>query len=352
MSSGNNGSRRVSSGRRPLNPRDTAARFIREFGEEYGEHSLKFYENGYAQAYDLAKKDLKFLVVVILSPEHDNTESFVRDVLLSQEVATFLNDSANNIILWAGNVQDSEAYQVACGLSCTKFPFAAMIVHIPQDSSTAMSTVARIAGLTTPVEFITKLRNAISHHAPPLARVRAQRQDQEATRNLREQQESAYERSLAQDRERTRVRREAEAAKSREEQEARSKANRAEKEAQQILQWKRWKASTIAAEPGADIKDVTRLSLRLESGERIVRRFHSRATVEDVYAFVECQDVADDNASPPLPPTGYKHEYKFQLVSPMPRVVYDITGGGTIGEKIGRSANLIVESTRIVEEDV
>lgn len=351
-SSRNKGSGITSNGRRPLNPKDTAARFIREFGEEFGEHSLKFYENGYAQAYDLAKKDLKFLVVVILSPEHDNTAPFVRDVLLSQEVSSFLNNPENNIILWAGNVQDSEAYQVACGLSCTKFPFSAMIVHIPQDSSTAMSTVARIVGSTTPNEFMTKLRDAVSHHAPPLERVRAQRREQEATRNLRQQQESAYERSLAQDRERTRLRREAEAAKTKEEQEAKSKTDKAEKEAQQLLQWKRWKASNVSPEPSSDVKDATRLSIRLASGERIVRRFHPRATVEDIYAFVECQDVMDDSASSPVPPIGYKHEYNFRLVSPLPRAVYNVTDGGMVGDKIGRSGNLIVESTKDVDEDI
>lgn len=68
-------SSRSASGRRPLNTRDTAARFIREFEEEYGGQSegLPFFENGYAQAFDLAKKNLQFLLVVLISPEHDET---------------------------------------------------------------------------------------------------------------------------------------------------------------------------------------------------------------------------------------------------------------------------------------
>ena len=342
--------RRNTTGRRPLNPRDTAARFIREFGEEYGDHRLRFYENGYAQAYDTAKKDLKFLLVVLLSPEHDDNNTFIREILLSQEFEAFANNPENNLILWAGNVQDSEAYQVSMSLNCTKYPFATLVVHTPQDSSTAMSTVARVTGLQPPNAFVTKLRNAITQNSPALNRVRNQRREQEATRNLRQEQESAYERSLAQDRERMRLRREAEAARAREEQEAKTKAEAVEKAAQNQEQWKRWKAQGIAPEPGADVKNATRLSIRMPSGDRIIRKFAPDAVMEDLYAYVECHDVlAEGSSSVASPPRGYQHEYNFNLVSPMPRIVYDLASGGTIAERIGRSGNLIVEP--IIDDD-
>ena len=349
--SGGRAARAVTGGRRPLNPKDNAARFIREFGEEYGEHRLPFLENGYAQAYDLAKKDLKFLLVVLLSPEHDDTETFVRETLLSQEVESFVNNPENNVVLWAGNVQDSEAYQLAGGLSCTKFPFAALIVHTPQESTTAMSTVARVVGLTSPSEFVSKLRSAINQHSPPLERTRAQRREQEATRNLRQQQETAYERSLAQDRERMRLRKEAEATKQMEEQEAQAKAKQVETVAQQLQEWKKWRASTISVEPDLDVKNVTRLSIRMPSGDRIVRRFVPEATIEDVYAFVECYDILENDTTATEPPAGYTHDYKFKLVSPMPRAIYDVEADGTIADRIGRSGNLIVEPVEVADED-
>lgn len=89
-------------GRRPLNPTDTAARFMREFEEEYGvtHGTLPFHESGYAQAFDLAKRDLKHLLVVLLSPEHDDTAPFVRDTLLSPDLIEYIKDPANNIVLW------------------------------------------------------------------------------------------------------------------------------------------------------------------------------------------------------------------------------------------------------------
>lgn len=338
--------RRNTTGRRPLSPRDTAARFIREFEEEYGSHELKFFEDGYAQAYDLVKKDLKFLLVVLISPEHDDTTTFVRETLLSPDVEAFINNPQNNIILWAGSVQDSEAYQVSSALNCTKFPFASLIAHTPQDSSTSMSTIARISGLLPPSAFIARLQTAITQQKPALDRVRATRAEQQASRNLRQEQNTAYERSLAQDRERARQRKEADAARLRAEQEQVAKEEAAERERQKIEEWKRWRAQQIPPEPGADVKEISRISIRLPSGDRIVRKFASNTRLEDLYAYVECHELVQGGATaaPATKPHGYEHHYQFNLVSPMPRMVYDLDSGGTLGNRIGRSGNLIVES--------
>ena len=328
-----------------MNPRDTAARFARELEEEYGSHSLQFFEDGYAQAYDLAKKELKFLLVVLVSPEHDDTSTFIRETLLSQEATDYFNDPRNNILLWAGNVQDSEAYQVSSALNCSKFPFTALIAHTPQDSSTSMSTIARISGVLPPAAFVPRLRTAITQHSATLDRVRTTRSEQQATRNLREEQNSAYERSLTQDRERARQKREAEAARVQAEQEEKAKLEAEEKDRLNLEQWKLWRAKTIAPEPGPDAKNVTRVSIRMANGERIVRKFAANAEIEELYGFVECYNVlpSGDHPSALTEVQGYQHAYKFRLVSPMPRVVYSLDSRDSIGSRLGRSGNLIVE---------
>ncbi|KAL1598950.1 UBX domain-containing protein 10 [Paraconiothyrium brasiliense] len=347
------GRRGAAGGRRPLNPRDTAARFIREFEEEYGEHRLPFFENGYAQAFDLAKKNLQFLLVILVSPEHDETASFIRETLLSQEVVDFIRNPDNNIILWAGNVQDSEAYQVSTSLNCTKFPFAGLIVHTPQVSSTAMGIATRITGPTPPTQFISKLRQAIQTHSEPLTRVRAQRVEQQTTRNIREQQNTAYERSLAIDRERARKKKEEAERKARAEKDALERQQAAELHAEKLAQWRKWRTSSIAAEPPATEKEVVRISLRMPNADRVVRRFATDAHIEELYAFVECYDVLQtgESSNGVQEPENFEHEYEFQLVSPMPREVYDLKAGGTIRERIGRSGNLIVERTNVESED-
>ncbi|CAI6336549.1 unnamed protein product [Periconia digitata] len=348
-------SRRAASGRKALNVRDTAARFAREFEEEYGQNNLPFYENGYAQSFDLAKKDLKFLLVILMSPEHDETASFVRDTLLSQEVVDFIRNPDNNILLWAGNVQDPEAYQVSVALKCTKFPFTGVIVHSPQVSSTSMSIAARIVGPTPANQYLTKLRQAVQAHKEPLDRVRAQRTEQQATRNIRQQQDSAYERSLATDRERARKRKEEAERKAAEEKEALARSEAAERHAHNLAQWRKWRAASIPPEPAADTepKDVVRISLRMPTADRVVRKFSADAHIEELYAFVECYDVlqSGEDVSNVEEPQGFVHEYGFQLVSPMPREVYDVKSGGTVRDRVGRSGNLIVERTDLESDD-
>ena len=329
-----------------LNPRDTALRFSREFNEQYGNHSLPFFENGYAQAYDLAKKEFKFLLVVLLSPEDDDTEAFVRGTLLSEAVVNFINDPQNNIILWAGTVQDSEAYLVSKGLKCSKFPYAAFISHTPQDSTTSMSTIARISGLTTASTFVSRLQTAISQQKPALEQVRATKSEQQASRTLRSEQNSAYERSLALDRERARQKREAQAAQSRAEQEEKAAQEARESKERKLERWRLWRVQSITAAPDPTLKNVSRISLRLTSGERVIRHFDSSAPLEELYAFVECYDVLQfrDDTAPTPKPEDYEHVFGFRLVSPMPRMEYDVKSMSTIGQSIGRSGNLIVET--------
>lgn len=346
-------SRLNTTGRRPLNPRDTAARFAREFEEEYGRHSLHFFENGYAQAYDLAKKDLKFLLVVLMSPEHDDNSTFIRETLLSETAVNYINDPQNNIILWAGTVQDSEAYQISNALNCSKFPFTALIAHTPQDSASSMSTIARITGPLPPSAYVPKLRTAIAQHSAALDRVRATRAEQQATQNLRNEQNSAYERSLAQDRERARLRREAEATELLALQEAVEKRESEEKQRQKLEGWKLWRAQSMLPEPGPDEREVTRVSIRMTSGERVIRKFAYATTIEELYAFIECYEILQSGrpSQPAKEPQDYRHDYKFRLVSPMPRVVYDCDVNASVGERFGSSGNLIVESINDEDEE-
>ncbi|KFY44320.1 hypothetical protein V494_01550 [Pseudogymnoascus sp. VKM F-4513 (FW-928)] len=343
--------RKNTTGRRMLSPQDTAARFKREFDEEYGPNSLPFFANGYAQALDMAKKDLKFLMIIIMSPEHDDTSSFIRDTLLSPEVTAIINDPANNIVLWAGNVQDSEAYQVSTALRCTKFPFTALITHTAESGPTSMSVVARITGPMSSSTYVAKLQNTITTYTSQLNEARQARSAQQFERTLRQEQDSAYERSLAQDRERARQRREEEAAQAAEEQRAREAAAAAERYANGLRQWKLWRLQGIASEPPKDATNAVRVAFRMpESAERITRRFSPDTPLEELYAFVECYGTeAPENVEKFGEPADFEHEYKFRLVSPMPREVYDLEQGGSVLDRIGKSGNLIVEP--IVDDD-
>jgi FAS-associated factor 2 len=70
--------------------------------------------------------------------------------------------------------------------------------------------------------------------------------------------------------------------------------------------------------------------------------------MEELYAFVECYDVLQEAGTDTsektivAEPEGFDHQYGFRLVSPMPRVVYEVDAG-VAREKIGRGGTLLVE---------
>ena len=338
--------------RRSLAPADNARRFIREFSEEYGPTTLPFVECGFNLALDNAKKDCKFLMVVLISPSHDDTNAWIRETLCTPQIQTFLSNHSRDLVLWGGNVQDAEAYQVADVVQCAKYPFAALLCQTPDSDSTGLSTVMRATGRMPTSKLLSKLESTIQANQPHLDTVRLQRQEANASRSLRQEQDSAYERSLAQDRERARKKREETEAQARLEKEALAKEEELQRSADRLQQWRRWRAQSLPEEPERGAKDAIRLSIRLSTGEKVIRAFGAQTEIEEVYAFIECYDVIKDGlivSEKEIPePEDFEHTYRFRLVSPMPRTVYEPQEGVLVSDKVGRGANLIVEP---IDED-
>lgn len=338
--------------RRQLPPADTARRFIREFEETYSPNPpLPWVETGFNLTLDNCKRDSKFLLAVLISPSHDDTHSWVRETLMSSQFHQFLQTHEQELVLWGGSVQDAEGYQVATSLNCTKFPSAVLVCQTAEASGSTSSQVGhmvvvmRAAGPLPANELVAKLGSAVTAQQAQLSASRAQRAEHQAQRSLREEQDSAYERSLAQDRERVRRRREEEEAKERAEKQAEQAALEAERRVQQREQWRQWRRSQLLKEPDGATGAV-RLSIRLANGERLIRKFAAESPLEELYAYVDCYDTpipesGDSQAT--AAPRNYEHEYSFRLVSPLPRNVIDLEQGGSVGERVGRGGNLIVE---------
>ena len=207
-----------------------------------------------------------------------------------------------------------------------------------------MSVVNRLTGPMPSGTYVAKLQSAIAAHAEQLATVRAARSAQNFERNLREEQDSAYERSLARDRERAQRKKMEQAAAEESSRKEKQAAEAAQTLAQKRRHWRQWRAKSIAPEPGTENKDVVRIALKMPEAARIMRRFPADAGIEELYAFVECYDLLNEKSFPDTEkPSGYEHKFDFRLVSTLPRVVYDVGQGGTIGERVGKSGNLIVE---------
>ncbi|KAI9888743.1 MAG: hypothetical protein M1814_006475 [Vezdaea aestivalis] len=343
--------------RRLLGPQEAAVNVKRQLKADYDTRGFPFLEEGYAQAQDRAKKDVKFLLVILYSPEHDHTDAFLRETLFSDEVVSYLKDKTNNTISWVGDVQEPEAYQVAASLDCTKFPSSALLSLVPQSSTTKLRVVSRISGPCTASSYTAHLQASMGSYSEALETVRSTRAAQSAERNYREEQNAAYERSLEIDRERVRLRREAEESERALEKASEEEAQSHAKRVVQKRQWRRWRASNLLPEPAQGEKEVVRVSVRTPWGERLVRRFDVHACMEEVYAFVDCKRTMDEqekeekgSEKPAEKPEGYKHEFGFVLVSPLPRMVYEADEAVTIKAKVGRAGNLIVEALDDDEE--
>ncbi|EQL00267.1 UBX domain-containing protein [Ophiocordyceps sinensis CO18] len=77
---------------------------------------------------------------------------------------------------------------------------------------------------------------------------------------------------------------------------------------------------------------------------------------QPLYAFVECFDVAPEQEQEQKQagqgrPDGYEHKYTFRIVSTLPRVVYEPSTTDTMGDKIGKSGNLIVEDMSLGSDE-
>ncbi|CAG8515813.1 9005_t:CDS:2 [Paraglomus occultum] len=339
----------------PQNPRATAEKFKREFEEKHGQRHPDFFAGGYLQALDQAKRNFQFLVVILQSDEHYDTEKFNSETLTSPLLIDFFRE--NNFIVWGGNVRESEAYQVSHKLRATTYPFVATIVYqqIPGTGRMDMVLSDKLEGLSTAENLLVNLTNSLQRHTPLLARLRAERESHEATRALREAQDNAYYASLRADQEKDRRARKAEEAKRIAEEKKLKETERKEREYKEKKekreQWRRWAVESLPEEPGDGEKAVARLSFKFPDGKRVVRRFRNSESLETIYTFVDTYGL-QRFSSPSKPPDNYTHKYKFVLVSPFPRTVYPMDKTKIIGDDkvLCPSCNLIIEEVESDDE--
>ncbi|CAH1760431.1 12395_t:CDS:2 [Entrophospora sp. SA101] len=295
------------------------AQVIRKFETNYGDVHPDFFQGSFSQAFDQAKNDVHFLMVILETDEHDNTDKF------------------NRITLQA-----------------TTYPFIAFIVLQPPNgssgSSQKMTVVDRIEGFTTTENIVTRLTNQVNRHEMSLRRMRNERAEREAARQIRDQQDMAYQASLLADQEKERKAHELAEAKRLAEENAKKEKIQRKLTEEKKLKWRRWALSALPDEPPESDKNVARLSFRLANGERVVRRFKPDDTVEMMYVFVDTYFLREDHSSSSsnlqFPPDDYTHKFDFLLISPYPRTEYHVDKCKTIKNEndIWPSANLIVES--------
>ncbi|KAG0181631.1 hypothetical protein DFQ29_007617 [Apophysomyces sp. BC1021] len=341
-------------------PRALASQFLREFREYYGDRHVEFFQGGYSEALEKARRELRYLVIILQSDEHDDTEkfcryvlfviqverhlTFVRETLVSTELIEFMDN--NNVLIWGGNVREVESHQGKCP------HYTIIILQTPVGSTVPkMTVVDRIEGSVSPSVLINRFEAAKQRHGHALNRLKLEQEQREIERHLRSEQDKAYRESLKADQEKVTER------KAREEREAavraEEKAKQAEEErqtyAEKRQQYIRYLYNSLPEEPGSDyVGKVAKLSFRLGNGDRAIRSFRGDQSIEDLYHFIEVYPLlkGDERMDCTSPPEKYKHKFNFTIIAPYPRKTFDVSSKHKLCDEpsLWPSANLIVDT--------
>ncbi|KAJ2822712.1 Ubx domain-containing protein [Coemansia erecta] len=323
---------------------------------------LPFFRGSLAGAKAQAQREQKYLVVVLWSREHDDADAFGR-ALAHPDVGACMQ--GGRFVVWLGDLAQIDAYAAAEALRATRFPSISIMGPAAQPGSGRLELLARMRAQPGPTggelaqSVVSFVSGAVAQRDLVMRAARREQQGRDTERRLREQQNAAYEASLARDRERDREQR------AREAEVARERAEREEQvrvEQQRAEQQEKWRWATLArleAMGGLQSGDDRgKLSLRLEDGRRVVDSFPGSLALQHVFDYVETRGVAREwAASKATPfgcdlaavqmPEGYEHTYEFALVSQFPRKVFDDRSANLkdalLAQGLWPSAALIVE---------
>jgi len=262
-----------------------AEKFIQYYEENYGEKHPEFYRGTYKQALLDIKDNFQILIVIVNSPEHDDTPEFCRNVLGSDVFINYVQNK--NFVVWAGSVNEKEGYKVNNVFGATTYPFIGLVVYQRRRAIIA----EKIEGLQPVEEVIQKIEQKYEQLSVQLQAELAEQREREQSRIIRQEQESAYEESLRKDRERERKERLERERKQREEELARQRQMEYERKVEEKKRYKQRLAENIPPEPNEDECETAQLSIRFPDGSRVIRSFRADDKLQVVYDFVESKDL-------------------------------------------------------------
>ena len=295
-----------------------------------------FHIGSYDSALSLAKEKMQPLCVILISSEHQDAELFKKTTLCDSELISTLK--SKNFVVWGGDVRYRDAYQTSQILEATTYPFIAFITLQPPRSRPGMSAPSTSAAKMTLFSRLegspnttTSAKNIVTHinsvflprTSSYLDRIKRERQSREQERRLREEQDRAYAEAGRKDVERIRAKQaKLEEAKK----QARELEQQKEREANRsalVEQWRNWaRGNLVPKEAGADDGHTSRLTVRLPDGRRFAGKFTDQTTMEQIYAWIDCQAFSSSSSSTRIEttkPTSYQHVYDFKLVTLYPK---------------------------------
>jgi len=277
---------------RPTNqvrdPTGDVETFIEQYERSYGVNHPPFHRDSYAQALEVAKRELRFLLVYLHSEDHQDTDRFCTEVMANQEVVTYLSES---MLVWACSVRRPEGYRVSQALRESTYPCLAMIVLRQH----RMVVVGRQEGFIQAAPLLAWLRRTVTDYEAFIVAARVERDERNLDREIRNEQEQAFQETLRQDQEREqrlaeedRKRQEAEEEERRKKEEE-ERIRRAEQDRVALIQQQKIDlVNEIPEEPESTDPTAVRVLIKLPGGQRLERRFLMSHSLRHIYYFVFC----------------------------------------------------------------
>jgi len=236
----------------------------------------------------VAKRELRFLLVYLHSEDHQDTDRFCTEVMANQEVVTYLSES---MLVWACSVRRPEGYRVSQTLRESTYPCLAMIVLRQH----RMVVVGRQEGFVQAAPMLAWLRRTVTDYEAFIVAARAERDERNLDREIRNEQEQAFQETLRQDQEREqrlaeedRKRQEAEEEERRKREEE-ERIRRAEQDRVALIQQQKIDlVNEIPEEPESTDPTAVRVLIKLPGGQRLERRFLMSHSLKHIYYFVFC----------------------------------------------------------------
>lgn len=147
-----------------------AAQFISAFTAQHGDTHPAWLAVSWREAAAAAHADFKFLFVYLHSPEHENTDAYVRSVLTNSEVVEYVN---SHFVSWGGNVQQPDAFSLAGRLNVSTYPCVALLAF----SGSRTQLVAAAQGAVQPGQLLAALRRAVDEQEVMLTAERLEQEE-------------------------------------------------------------------------------------------------------------------------------------------------------------------------------
>lgn len=314
-------------GRYRYNPINLAHRFVCELEDailprqlEEGYTLPPFFHGSFSQALLMATSRAKFLFVYLTTSHNEESHRFLHLVIINHQFCSLFS-SFDDVIIWGGDVCNSEAYQLANSLNVTKLPFLGLLcltrpttvdLHGTLQALPEMSLILKIVGEisqdSTPEWYIDhKFMRKIARHRPDLIIIRNELKEIYLRQQLVMEQEHQYQVSNARDREKAR---------------RREQENLMKKYL--VYRAKEFRALELAEPP----MPTSKIAFKLFDGSRKTLVFPADSHVNDLYVYVELvtRGILQDNmleANMTIDEarayfTDYEPQFSFSLVSPLP----------------------------------